>query len=562
MNRRWLITKTNREFLKYLSAKASISPSLAQVLVNRGIKDAEAIKEFLKPELNYLHDPYLLPDMQKAVDRLKTAMEKKDKVFIHGDYDVDGLTSTAILVYVLGKLGLETSYHIPNRITEGYGLSSTGIQKAKEWGADLIITVDCGISSEEAVQTAVSINMDVIVTDHHVPPEKLPNALAVIDPHRSDSLYPFKHLAGVGVAFKLAQAVLQALGDRDVRWEDLLDLVALGTVADSVPLTGENRIFVTYGLDQINHTSCRIGLQALKEGSGIDRKVRAGLLSYTLIPRINSAGRLSDAGEVVRLFLTEDKEEARRIASILNEQNRKRQKIEAEVLSSALEMIDPERVDSAIILSSPEWHPGVIGIVASRLVERFHRPVFLFSEKDLSARGSARGVPPIHLYNAIDECADLLTGYGGHRQAAGLSLPLDNLPSFIEKIKHIISRDLPEEDMTQVLEIDATVNFSDINFNLINELSLLEPYGEANREPTFGAKGIEIVNRRVLKDRHLKMQLKQDSVNVDTIGFSMGGIMEKIDGAPYLDIAFVPCINEWNGTRNIQLNLKAVRPGV
>jgi single-stranded-DNA-specific exonuclease len=562
MNRRWLVTKTNREFLKYLSAKASISPSLAQVLVNRGIKDGEAIKEFLNPDLDYLHDPFLLPDMQTAVDRLKIALERKDKVFIHGDYDADGLTATAILVYALCRLGLETSYHIPNRITEGYGLSITGIQKAKEWGADLIITVDCGISSEEAVKTAVSMNMDVIITDHHVPPEKLPNALAVIDPHRNDSLYPFRQLAGVGVAFKFAQAVLQELGDLDSGWEDMLDLVALGTIADSVPLTGENRVFVTYGLGLINNTSCRVGLQALKKSSGIDRKVRSGLLSYTLIPRINSAGRLDYAGEVVKLFLTEDKDTAGRIASILNEQNRKRQKIEAEVLNSALEMIDRDRLESAILLSSPEWHPGVIGIVASRLVERFHRPVFLFSEKDLFARGSARGVPPFHLYKAIDECAELLMGYGGHRQAAGLRLPVDNLPSFKEKMKNIVSRDLDEEDMTPVLEIDATVKFSDINFNLINELSLLEPYGEANREPTFGAKGIEIVNTRVLKDRHLKMQLKQDSVNVDTIGFSMGGIMEKIDGAPSLDIAFVPCINEWNGTRNIQLNLKAVRPSV
>ncbi len=567
MNRNWLVSRTNLEFLRYLSIKASISPVLTQVLVNRGIKDVDSIKDFLHPSLKNLHDPFLMPDMKKAVERLGAAIDRNETVFICGDYDADGITSTALLVFMLKKLGLKTYYHIPNRITEGYGFSNKGIQKAKACGADLIITADCGISSEEEVLTALSMGMDVIITDHHEPPKKLPAATAVIDPHRIDSEYPFKYLAGVGVVFKLIQALFQLGIDpvgsteyRDAGLEDFLDLVALGTTADSVPLMGENRIFVTYGLKEINKSPCRVGIEALKEVAGIDRDIRSGLLSYTLIPRINAAGRLDDAGEVVELFLTGDPTVAKGIASLLEEQNRKRQKIEGDVFKSALNMINPDDLESAIILSSLEWHPGVIGIVASRLVDIFYRPVFLFSKRDSVAKGSARSIPPLHIYKAISDCSDLLLGFGGHRQAAGLRLLTENLPDFKKQMNLIVEKSLNADDMIPVLEIDAAVKFSDINFNLIKELSLLEPYGDSNKEPLFGAKGIEIINHRIVGDNHLKMQLKQESINVDTIGFSMGNQLRKIGTAPSLDIVFVPCINEWNGAKTLQLNLKAIRP--
>lgn len=562
MHRNWQVNRTNPEFLKHISDKASISPVLTQVLVNRGIRDIESIKNFLCPSLEGLHDPFLLPDMDIAVDRLKTAIRKNETIFIHGDYDADGITSTALLVSALRKLGLKTFYHIPNRITEGYGISKTGIDKAKACGADLIITADCGISSEGEILTALSTGIDVIVTDHHEPPDKLPNATAVIDPHRKDSGYPFKYLAGVGVAFKLIQALRQNIGQgQNADLKEYLDLVALGTIADSVSLTGENRIFAVFGLQEINNGSCRVGIKALKKVSVIEKNVSSVQLSFTLVPRINAAGRLDDAGEVVELFLAEDEEKAAAIAGLLEQQNRKRKKIEGEVLKSALNMITPHQLDNAIILSSHDWHQGVIGIVASRIADMFNRPVFLFSVKDSIAKGSARSIQAFHLYDAIAECSDLLLGFGGHRQAAGLRMPVDNLQTFKKQMNCIVEKVLHADDMIPTLHIDAAVNFSDLNFDLVKELSLLEPFGDSNREPVFGAKNIEIVSHKIVGNNHLKMYLKQDRINIDTIGFSMADKLDKIgNNASALDIAFVPSINEWNGSRNLQLNLKAIRP--
>ena len=562
MNRNWIVTRTNPEFLEYLSKEASVSLVLAQVMVNRGFKDAASIRDFLDPSLSNLHDPFLLPDMKKAVDRLRSAIDRNETVFVHGDYDADGITATALLVSSLRNLGVNTCYHIPNRIVEGYGLSNKGVQKAKNCGAGLIITADCGISSEKQVMNAVSLGMDVIVTDHHEPPEKLPDATAVIDPHRADSQYPFRQLAGVGVAFKLIQALYQELRGKDdeFRIEDLLDLVALGTVADSVSLVDENRIFATFGLKAINQDQCRIGIKAIKEAAGIKGEIRPGSLPYSLIPRINAAGRLDDASEVVELFLTHEKDVARALASVLETQNKKRQNIEGDVFQSALSMINPDAVGSAIILSSGDWHPGVIGIVASRLVEMFYRPVFLFSVTDSVAKGSARSIPPLHLYQAIAGCSELLLGFGGHRQAAGLRLSTENMPSFMARMEATVEKALRPEDMIPVLEIDATVKFSDINYALIKELSLLEPHGDSNRAPLFGSKDISVLNHKIVGNNHLKMQLKQKSVHVDTIGFSMGNEVNRIMNASSIDIAYHPGINEWQGMKNLQLHLKAIRP--
>lgn len=561
MHRNWLVNRTNPEFLRYLSDKTSVSPLLAQILVNRGIRDADSIKSFLSPSLDDFHDPFLLPDMDKGVERLKTAIKRNETIFVHGDYDADGITATALLISALNTLKLKVHYHIPNRISEGYGISSKGIQKAKACGAGLIITVDCGISSATEVLYARSLGMDVIITDHHEPPDALPEATAVIDPHRKDSQYPFKYLAGVGVAFKLIQALIQNTEHRaqNTDLNKYLDLVAIGTVADSVPLMDENRLFAAFGLRQINNEPCRMGIRALKKAAAIEKPLGSGQLSFTIVPRINAAGRLDDAGEVVELFLTEDEEKARDIAGLLEEQNRKRQKIEGEVLQSALSMLHPHHREHAIVLSSHDWHPGVIGIVASRLVEKFYRPVFLFSVKESVARGSARGIPSFHLYNAIAECSGLLIGFGGHKQAAGLKVAADNLPAFKEQMNRIVERSLTKEDTIPLLEIDAAVNLSDVDFNLVNELRLLEPFGDSNREPVFGAKNIEIVNHRIVAGNHLKMQLRQGRINIDTIGFNMADQLPKIGRAQSVDIAFVPSINEWNGNRSLQLSLKAMR---
>ncbi|MBI5675713.1 MAG: single-stranded-DNA-specific exonuclease RecJ [Nitrospirae bacterium] len=562
MNRHWLVKRTNPEFLKYLSDKLSISATVAQILVNRGIKEPDSIKDFLYPSLNNLCDPLLMPDMKDAVERIKTAINRSETVFVHGDYDADGVTSTALLVSALRRLGLKTFYHIPNRFTEGYGVSSKGIGKARLCGAGLIITVDCGISSGVEIASARSIGIDVIVTDHHEPPEQLPEATAVINPRRADSEYPFKCLAGVGVAFKLVQALFQSMEQRGEKADlnEYLDLVALGTVADSVALTGENRILAAYGLKEINSEKCRAGIKALRDSANIEGELRAGQLSYTLIPRINAAGRVDDAGVVVELLLTQDNGEAKRIADILEEQNRERQKIGEKVFRSALNMVDPDNPGNAIVLSSAEWHPGVIGIVASRLVELFYRPVFLFSVKDSMAKGSARSIPPFHLYNGVAECADILIAFGGHGQAAGIKILSENLPVFRERISLIAEKSLSGDEITPVLNIDASVELSDIKIDLVKELSLLEPYGEANREPLLGAKSVKMMDYRVVGNGHLKMRALQNNSGIDTIGFGKGDIMKKISMTAAADIAFVPCMNEWNGIKSLQLNLKAIRP--
>ncbi len=563
MHRKWLVSRTNPDYLNYLSREASISPVLAQILINRDIKDADAIRDFLSPSVEMMHDPFLLPDMDRAVERLKKSVEKSETVLVHGDYDADGLTSTAILVSAFRMLGLKTNYHIPNRLTEGYGMSLKGIEKAAQCNADLIITADCGISSEESISKAISMGMDVIVTDHHEVPVSLPPATAVIDPHRKDSEYPFQYLAGVGVAFKLIQALFTELKieDYDAKLKSFLDLAALGTIADSVPLIGENRIIVSHGLKLINEGGARTAIKAMKEVGGIDREFLAKTLSFTLIPRINAAGRLQDAGEVVELFLTEDIKEAKRIAVLLDEQNRKRKEIEGRVFKEAMEMIDPEQVNSAIVLSSQEWHPGVIGIVASRLVEIFYKPVFLFSIDGETAKGSARSIPPFHLYKAISECSEHLLGYGGHRFAAGLRITTDKLPAFNDLMISKVDNSISPADLVPVLDIDTAVQLSDINLSLVKELILLEPFGNANREPLFGARGINIVDHRIVGNNHLKLQISQNNYQMDTIGFGMGDELKNIGSSSTLDIAFVPEINEWNGMRRIQLLLKALRPG-
>lgn len=562
MNRRWLVNRTNQEFLEYLSRKASISVAFAQILINRGIKEADSIKAFLYPSLEDLHDPYLMPEMETAVQRIKIALHRGETVFVLGDYDADGITSVALLVSALRRLGLKTYYYIPNRITEGYGVSLKGIQRAQDCGAGLIITADCGISSLEEILMAASLGMDVIITDHHEPPERLPTAISILNPKRTDSTYPFKDLAGVGVAYKLVQAIFQTSDTKEY-----LDLVAIGTIADSVPLTGENRILVSYGLKELNSGACRSGIQAIKEVAGIDTKeLRSGLLSYTIIPRINAAGRLGDANEVVEVFLTQDEGKIKRIANFLEEQNRSRQRIEEEVYKSALDMIGDTGAEKAIVLSSPSWHPGVIGIVASRLVEEFYRPTFLFSIKDSLAKGSARSIPPFHIYKGIAECKELLLGFGGHSQAAGLKLLVEKLPAFRRQITLIVERDLTETDMTPILKIDAGIELFEVNFNLVKEINMLEPFGNSNEEPLLGAKGVEVVEPRVVGNNHLKMRLKQRNLSIDTIGFDMGNFFSELktpNSEPlFVDAVFTPCINEWNGAKVLQLNLKALRPTI
>jgi single-stranded-DNA-specific exonuclease len=609
MHRRWLVNKTNPEYIKYLSKFASISPVLAQICINRGIKTPEEISSFLNPHISQLSDPFDIQGMKIAVERIMVASKKGEKVLVHGDYDVDGLSATAIIFRVLKMLGIDSHYFIPNRMEHGYGFNLSSVKIAKQLGVTLIITVDCGIASFEAVAQCKREGIDVIITDHHEPLRQsiehriqntapppphplpqgegkgggeslntdflIPDATAVINLKISDPQSSISNLSGAGVAFKLAHALaMSAYGGHNSHppmvdtIHDFLDLAALGTMADIVPLTGENRLIVKEGLKFIE-AGARPGLRELKKVSGIEERVlKPTLLAFTIIPRINAAGRISDSNNVVKLLLTDSEDEAIDISLWLDRLNLERQRIEEEIYQEALYKLNNKGVSPVIVLSSEGWHNGVIGIVASRIAEAFYRPTFIISVEGRLARGSARSIPPFDIYKALTECRQFLTSFGGHRQAAGLELESKNILPFEECINNIGNKFLAERDFVPLLEIDADVDLSDINFNLTNELWMLEPFGFGNAEPLLGAKRLEVLYPRIVGNNHLKMKLRQKNQSIDAIGFDMAAFFDTMSnmpnstGLPTVDAVFTPVINEWEGSKCLQLNLKALRPSL
>jgi single-stranded-DNA-specific exonuclease len=588
VQRRWVVNRTNPEYIHYLAKSASISPVLAQILINRGLKTSAEIQSFLTPGISQLTDPFDMPGMKAAVERITAAKNKEERVLVHGDYDADGLTATAIMVHALTMLGIDCRYFIPNRMEHGYGFKVSSVKKAKEIGASLIITVDCGITSLEAAALCRKEDMDLIVTDHHEPlrntekkPEAvgnnneslassdaprlsvesliLPDAIAVINPKLSPGESKVFHLAGAGVAFKLVQALVIAHGDK-IALYDFLDLAALGTMADVVPLTGENRLLVKEGLKMLENGS-RHGIRALKNIVGIDGKgLKTGMLLFTVIPRINAAGRVSDSQDVVKLLLTDSEDEAFSLGSWLQTMNAERQRIEEEVFQEALRQLNDKGIRSVILLSNERWHKGVVGIVASRIAEMYYRPTFILSLEGNTARGSARSIASFDIYEALLGCKEFLTGFGGHKQAAGLELETRHIPLFEEQINRIAEETMRGQDSVPILEIDAGAELSDITFDLAREFDMLEPFGCGNAEPLLGSKGLEALYPKIVKDTHLKLKLRQKGQALDAIGFDMAALYEKLAAATKLDAVYTPAINEWQGSRSLQLNLKALRP--
>jgi len=570
MNRRWLIKRTNPEYTLSLSKAASISSVLAQVLINRGIRTPGEVTDFLSSGITHLSDPFELPDMSAAVERIKTAFHRSERVLVHGDYDTDGLTATSIMVHTLKAMGMDVHYFIPNRMTHGYGFNVPSVDVAGKLGVNLIITVDCGITAFEAVAASKERGMDVIITDHHEPARKsavkdeflLPDAVAVVNPKLNTQTPALAVLSGAGIAFKVVQALamdnaLPFSGDDSL---SLLDLAALGTLADVVPLTGENRIILREGMRHIQNAG-RQGIKSLIEVSGLrDRELRAGLLSFTLVPRINASGRIGDSGDVVSLFLSDSDEETLSLAEKLDRTNAERQRIEEETYQEALAQLRGKGYDAAVVLAGEGWHAGVIGIVASRIMEECYRPTFIFTLEDGVAKGSARSIPAFDLYNGLSACSDLLLSFGGHRQAAGVKLKESDIVRFEEKMNAVVRDTLQADDFTPAIEIDTEVDFYGVNAGLVRELSLLEPMGSGNPEPLLGARRLDVLNPRVVGKNHLKMKLKQRALSFDAIGFNMGNFMEQLNSSISVDAAFTPTINEWNGNKYLQLNLKACRP--
>ena len=561
----WRVKPENPLLRTILSKKLKVSPIVAQLLINRGIYTVNAARNFLSGDLKEIGSPELLKDMDKAVSRLSEALRKREKILVYGDYDADGITATALLVNFLRRLGGNVNYYVPHRINEGYGLHPEALERAKETGHTVVVTVDCGISALDTVKQNNQLGgPEIIITDHHEPPGELPPAVAVINPKRPDCDYPFKELAGVGVALKLGQALEEAMGIKDAMWQQFLDLVCVGTVADVVPLKGENRILVKNGLTALANTS-NIGLQALIQGSSLKKdSLDTRQVAFALAPRLNAAGRLGDARLAVDLLLAGDFEEAREITSRLNQGNQRRQKVESMVLAEALDMLEsrPELAEKKVlVLGSETWHPGVIGIVASRILEKFYRPTLLVALEGELGKGSARSIPGFHMYKALEQCKDNLLDFGGHALAAGFSLRSDHVDDFREAINDYAERILTPELMVPDIELDAVISLQEINKELINQLDKLWPYGHGNPNPILACHDVSLLNYKEVgkEGAHLKMMVKDGQVTIDGIGFNLGSYAETL-ATRDVDLAFVPTVNWWNGKESLQLEVKDIQP--
>lgn len=564
--RRWVVRECNPDVQERLRRARDISPLLARILINRGVTDGPTAERFLSSALADLRPPFLLKGMEEAVTRLCVAREREETVCVHGDYDVDGVTATALLVSFFRAVGIRCFYHIPLRLEEGYGLSCDGLRKVASEGARLVVTVDCGVSAVAEAELCAELGLDLIITDHHTPGAELPRACAVINPHQSGCSYPFKGLAGVGVAFNLMVALRSRLRELGVfaagdvpNLREYLDLVALGTVADVVPLADDNRIFVKYGLRELT-AAARPGIRALKDVAGVSGEVGYGAVGFRLAPRLNAAGRLEDAALGVELLLERDSARAAAMAQELDASNAERQAIERQILADAVACVGGDlgmAGRKSIVLASDDWHPGVIGIVASRLVDLYHRPTVLIAIQQGCGRGSGRSIPGFHLYDALAACSAHLEKFGGHRYAAGLSIDEETLAAFVDRFDEVAAGTLSVDDLTPLLAVDAELAPEQITPELLDMVSLLEPFGAGNPEPLFVLRRAAVVDRRVLKGEHLKLRLEVGGLHFDAIGF---GLAEKGAGVGVVDVAFTLRWNEWNGRRSLQLNLKDLKP--
>ena len=534
---------------------------MAHALVNRGITRLEAAQSFLDPAFENLHDPSEMLDLEPAAERILAAVDRSESILVQGDYDVDGITSTFLLYSALVEIGARVGYRIPHRIKDGYGLTVDAIEEARRRGCTLVVTVDCGITATEAIAHARSIGIDTVVTDHHEPPALLPDAIAIVNPLRPTCGYPFKSLAGVGVTFKLVERLLRAKG-RSERARTYLDVVALGTIADVVPLVGENRVLARLGLDRLNDDP-RLGLAALKTVSALKGRITSGHVAFVLAPRINAAGRMGNAEQSLRLLLARDPDEADTIAKSLEEDNTERRKHDERALEEAVRMVEEEAgypECRSILLWSDAWHPGVIGIVASRLVERFQRPTVLVALDGDRGRGSGRSLPGLDLTHILDGCSDLLLAHGGHAFAAGLSVRRERLPELRERLERLVREQSRPDHFVPRLELDADLAPGDCDMDLVEWLERMAPHGLDNPEPVYRMQGVRIDRvQEVGGGKHVRLTARDERGQVEAIWFGRGSEARSLARAGRADIACVPTRNDWMGEMRVQLKLKDVR---
>ncbi len=564
MEKNWTPISTNKEQVQQLVEALQINPLLCELLVQRGVYTYEQAKEFFRPSLEHLHDPFLMKDMDKAVSRILMALEKEQNVLLYGDYDVDGTTCVALIHTFLERIGCKhLDYYIPDRYSEGYGISKKGIEYAHQNNIDVMIAMDCGIQAIEKVDLAHQLGIDVIVCDHHLPSETLPNAIAVLDPKRKDCPYPYKELSGCGVVFKLVQGLAQRGDFLPNTWDDLFDLLVISIGCDIVEMKGENRTLAFFGLSQINEGEASLGIKALIEKSGKELPISIGDLVFGSGPMINAAGRLADAKEAVRLLLSHDPSEATELAISLASKNQERRDYERSITQEAIDLLERSGFTpdwKTIVLSSPNWHKGVLGIAASKLVEKYHRPTIILSKKDGLLVGSARSIHGFDLHQALCECSEWLSNFGGHKHAAGLSLEPQHLSSFQQQFEQLAKDWIPKEVLVPEIPIAAHLDFDDITPSFLKILKQFAPFGPGNRRPVFRSSQVKDTGAsRLVKEHHLKANLKQaNSQTFDGIGFWMGHHFDTIIQKP-IDICYVIEENRWRGKTSISLNIRDIK---
>ena len=560
MEKRWIIQETPVEKARQLAEQIKIHPVLCNILAQRGVYDYEAAKAYFRPRLAGLHDPMLMKDMDKALTRLTEAFARREKILVFGDYDVDGTTAVALMFQFLQKVYIPQHifYYVPHRYREGYGVSKQGIDFAKKNGIQLIVALDCGIKSASLVNYARSLNIDFIICDHHLPDKELPDAVAILNPKQADCPYPYKELCGCGIGFKLISALAKRLEMPESSYYCYLDLVATAIAADIVPITGENRILAYYGIKQANENPSA-GIKALMQLSGFQKGIiHVNTLVFVIAPRINAAGRMDDAIKAVQLFIEQDYERALKLAELLHNDNDDRKEADSSITEQALSIIDndPELMERySTVVFQADWHKGVVGIVASRLIEKYYRPTVVLTQSGEIVAGSARSVPGFNLYEAVHECREHLLGYGGHFAAAGMTMLPEQVASFSIRFEEVVRSRIEPEQLIPVINIDAELNVADINPGFYNIICQMEPFGPDNLRPVFICRNLSDTGySRVVKEQHIRFSLRQGNTTIGGIGFQMADKFPLLQKAP-VDIVFTIDENEWNGEKSLQLKV-------
>ncbi|HEY0678473.1 MAG TPA: single-stranded-DNA-specific exonuclease RecJ [Chitinophagaceae bacterium] len=564
MKKRWKELEVDEKKAQALEESLKIHPALCRILISRGIETFEQARSFFRPQLSDLHDPHLMKDMQAAIDRILVAIERQEKILVYGDYDVDGTTAVACLYQFLEKIydPSKIDYYIPHRYREGYGISRAGIDFAHSNDFPLIIALDCGIKSVDLISYASSLGIDFIVCDHHLPDNDLPPAVAILNPKQQGCHYPYKELCGCGIGFKLITALGQLLNIPPEEYYCYLDLVATAIAADIVPITGENRVMAFYGLKRVNESPCN-GIKALIELSGLKKALLITNLVFMIAPRVNAAGRMDDARKAVQMFVEKDCNDARLLAEQLHANNFDRREADSSITGEALSLIQNDDVliaRKSTVVFQPHWHKGVVGIVASRLIEHYYRPTVVLTQSGDVITGSARSVNGFNLYEAIHACREHLLGYGGHFAAAGMTMAADQLDAFCKKFEEVVASTIEPHLLVPEIRIDAEIGFSDLKPGFYNIINQMEPFGPDNVQPVFIARNVtDSGYSRILKEQHIKFSLLQDKIIFNGIGFNMADKFPLVNSKSPLDIVFTLDENEWNGVKHLQLKIIDLR---